>query len=242
MSDISPRMMFQSCGISSILVLRISQPKRVTRGSFLTAHSAFPFFSAPSFAQEWIEYKNQIDAFGVAVPGQPNVKNTTETTEYGHVLPGRVYMREAGPNRYTVTVIDYTNLRQMETERIIKCRASGGDGDTCMDTYLHDVRGAVINATWNLIKRGGKIKHLAYSRMDLVEGQELYLINADGSQTFAGVYMHENHLFILEGTVPGNSPPPVQFYQSLEFLDKDGKEIRYVTPYANGLTTPARTR
>ena len=199
-------------------------------------------FSVPSFAQEWIEYKNSVDSFAVTLPREPAIKDTKLTTEYGHVLPGHLYTIDDGKNHYSVSVIDFRNLRQMETDRIAKCRASGGDGDTCMDTYLHDVRGAVINATWSIMQRGGKIKHFAYSRMDLVEGHELYVLNTDGTQTFSGVYMHEDHLFILEGTVPGNGPPPVQFYQSLEFLDKDGKAIRYATPYANGLPKPARAR
>jgi hypothetical protein len=209
----------------------------------LVAAALILLSSVPSFAQtEWIEYKNMTDFFGVSLPGQPTIKDTKFTTEYGHFLPGHLYTVEDGKNRYSVTVIDYTNLRNMETERVKQCRASGGDGDTCMDTYLHDMRGAVINASWSLMQGASKIKHFAYSRMELVEGHEVYIINADGSQTFSGIYMHEDHLFILQGTVPATSPPPVQFYQSLEFLDKDGKSIRYATPYANGLPKPARAR
>ena len=139
-------------------------------------------------------------------------------------------------------MVDYTNLETKEKERVKSCKAAGNDGDTCMDTWLTDMRGAIIYATWNFIKKGGKITHFAYSRQDLVEGHELYLATADGSRTFAAMYMHENKLYILDGTVPANAPPPSLFYQSMGFLDKDGKRIRYATPYSNGFPTPARAR
>jgi len=54
--------------------------------------------------------------------------------------------------------------------------------------------------------------------------------------------MHENRLYILEGTVPAKSPPPALFYQSMGFLDKDGKRRRYQSPYSNGFPAPPRAR
>jgi len=54
--------------------------------------------------------------------------------------------------------------------------------------------------------------------------------------------MHENRLYILEGTVPAGAPAPALFQTSLGFLDKDGKGIRYETPYSNGFPPPRRVR
>jgi len=54
--------------------------------------------------------------------------------------------------------------------------------------------------------------------------------------------MHENRLYILEGTVPANAPPPGLFQQSLQFLDKDGNRIRYQSIYSNGFPAPPATR
>jgi hypothetical protein len=203
--------------------------------------------SAPSFAQEWIEYDNRMDHFGVNLPGKPSVREIKYKIEYGvHMLPGRVYTVEAGGERYSITVVDYTNLQQMEAERVKACRAAGGEGDQCMDIYMHDMRGSVIFATWNIInnamQKGSKLTRLAYSRTDLVEGQEMYLTQADGSSLIASVYMHENRLYILEGIVPANSPPPILFFTSMGFLDDEGKRIRYQSPYVNGLPKPNRGR
>ena len=69
------------------------------------------FFSVPSFAQEWIEYKNSVDSFAVTLPREPAIKDTKFTTEYGHVLPGHLYTIDDGKNHYSVSVIDFTNLR-----------------------------------------------------------------------------------------------------------------------------------
>lgn len=213
------------------------------------------FTSIPSSAADWFDYQSKPDSFAVSFPGQPTIKDITYTSEYKHVLPARVYTAMNGAERYTVTVADYRNLQKMETDRVKACEAANADkgkvesrknvpGDVCMDIYMHDMRGAVIFATWNKTKeamdKGAKVLRMAYSRMDLVEGQEVYLKNADGSQTHFGVYMHEDRLYIVEGTVPANSPPPMLFYESIGFLDQNGQRIRYATPYSNGLPKPAR--
>jgi hypothetical protein len=198
--------------------------------------------SAPCFAQGWIEYQSRADFFSVNFPGEPQVREFTYRTEYSITLPGRVYSYESGPNRYSVTVIDYTNLEKLEAERVKSCQAAGGDGDSCNDHSIADMRGAIVFATWNFLQREVKITHFSYSNVDRVEGHELQLTNADKSRTFVSIHMHENRLYILEGTVPAGAPAPALFQQSLGFLDKDGKGIRYDTPYSNGFPPPRRVR
>ena len=77
--------------------------------------------------------------------------------------------------------------------------------------------------------------------MDLVEGHQLQLTNnADKSRTFAGIYMHENKLYIIEGTVPAGYPEPGLFQQSLGWLDENGVGLRYQSVYSNGYPPPPR--
>jgi hypothetical protein len=106
------------------------------------------------------------------------------------------------------------------------------------------MRGALIYATWSLMQKdpSAKVTHFVYTQADRVEGQELHLTNRDGSRTFAAIYMHENRLYILEGTVPAGYPQPLLFQQSMRFLDKEGKSIRYQSTYANGFPAPPRAR
>jgi len=208
----------------------------------LVAAALSLFISAPSFAQDWIEYDSRADFFSVNLPGQPKVRDITYHTEYDITLPGRVYSSENGPNRYSVTVVDFKDAEKIHAERVKSCQAAGGEGDLCNDHSRTDLRGAIIFATWNLINRDAKVTHYVYTNAVRVEGVEVHLANADGSRTFASIYMHENRLYILDGTVPKGSPPPVLFQQSMGFLDKEGKRIRYDTPYSNGFPPPRRVR
>jgi len=52
--------------------------------------------------------------------------------------------------------------------------------------------------------------------------------------------MHDNRLYISEGTVPEGDPPPGLFQQSLGFVDKDGNTVRYADYYDNDYPPPAR--
>jgi hypothetical protein len=170
------------------------------------------------------------------------VKDITYTTEYDIQLPGRVYSVEQGKNRYSVTVIDYTNAEKIHAERQKKCQAAGGDGDSCNNPGRADVRGAIVHAAFEFFQRDAKVTHYANYNADLVEGHRLQLLNPDKSRTFAVIHMHEYRLYILEGTVAAGQPPPALFQQSLGFLDKEGKRIRYATTYSHGYPVPARTR
>ena len=67
----------------------------------------------------------------------------------------------------------------------------------------------------------------------------MYLTNnKDQSRTSAAIYMHENRLYILEGTVPKGFPDPGFFQQSVGWLDENGNNIRYATNYHNGFPKP----
>jgi hypothetical protein len=89
------------------------------------------------------------------------------------------------------------------------------------------------------MQRDAKITYMGWNNIDLVEGTMLYLTNnADGSRTSAGIYMHENKLYILEGTVPKGYPEPGFFQQSIRWLDENGNGIRYQTLYHNGFPKP----
>ena len=119
------------------------------------------FISGSSFAQEWIEYASRADLFTVNFPGEPKVQSITYTTEYGITLPGHVYSYEDGPNRYSVTVVDYTGAAKIHAEQNAKCKATDAYPDICGDRSRGDLRGAIVwatSVTWlklNVPPRGG---------------------------------------------------------------------------------------
>ena len=77
--------------------------------------------SGPAVAQGWEEYTNTQDGFRANFPGQPNVMETTWTSQLDYILPARVYSVDKGREHYSVTVVDYTPLEQQGIERSETC-------------------------------------------------------------------------------------------------------------------------
>jgi hypothetical protein len=159
------------------------------------------------------------------------VQEITWPSEYGAVFPGRVYTTAQGPSRYSVTVIDYT-----EAERIHAERPNRNDAELGGQYWQVDVQASIAYAATKFRQREGvKVTFDAYHYIDLISGHQLQLTNPDQSRTFAGIYLHENRLYILEATVAAKAPPPGLFQQSLGFLDEAGKNVRYQSIYFNRL-------
>lgn len=202
--------------------------------------------SAPSFAQEWIEFASREDRFTCNFPGQPKVSQTTYRSEYGADLPARVYSAAQGQSRYSVTVIDYNQAQRILTEKAKNCpvgaeTCTGAPASTGEGYWRNDVRGAIVYASWRFMQRDARVTHYMWNFVDLVEGHQLQLTsNADKSRTFASIYMHENKLYIAEATVPAGYPEPGLFQQSLGWLDENGAGLRYQSVYVNGFPAPPR--
>ncbi|MGH9254724.1 MAG: hypothetical protein ACRD3C_09150 [Vicinamibacterales bacterium] len=195
--------------------------------------------SGPAFAQEWIEYVSRADLFTVNFPTEPAVRDITYPTEYGITIPGRVYSSQEGPNRYSVTVIDYSNTQKIHAERLTNCQKYP---NLCNNPWVGELRGAMDHAAYKFIQRDAKVTHYAYYNSDRVEGRRMQLAYADGSQTFAAIHMHQNRLYMLEGTVSAGSPPPGLFQQSLGFVDANGIRVRYESIYSNMYPPPPRVQ
>jgi hypothetical protein len=198
---------------------------------------------APLFAQEWVEFASREDRFTCLFPSQPKVTETTYLSQHEANLPARIYSAEQGKSRYSVTAVDYTQAQRILTEKAKSCPAGaepclGGPGDE--GHWKADIRGAVDWATWQFLKRDAKVTSFVWAAMDMVDGRQLQLTNADKSRTFVGIFMHENKLYVSEGTVPPGYPEPALFQQSLGWLDENGIGLRYTTYYNNNYPPPSR--
>jgi hypothetical protein len=202
-----------------------------------------------SSAQEYVEFKSMQDRFSIVFPAQPKVTDTTYTSEFKSVLPSRIYSVDQGQSHFKVTVVDYNNIQAIATEKAKACppgsEACSGTATEASSTgagyWKPDIEGAVIHATWELMSRPNeKAVYLGWANMNLVEGHMVNLVNdKDKSRTSAAIYMHENKLYIIEGTVPAGYPVPDFFQQSVGWLDENGRDIRYLTIYHNGFPKPA---
>ena len=187
--------------------------------------------STNAHAQEWVDFTSREDRFTVNMPGQPKVEAIQWPSEYGLVFPGRVYTAMRGAEKYTITAIDYSDAEKRYAEK------PHPPSFRQAEYWMMDIQGSIQYAATKLyrMKPGVKVTHDAWHYIDLVEGHQLNLTNADGTRTFVGIYLHENRLYILDGTVPANGPEPGLFTQSLSFLDAEGKRVRYDRIYSNRL-------
>lgn len=190
----------------------------------------------PAFAQEWIQYQNPQDRFSIVFPSQPTMQAITWRSEYGADFPGRVYTAQQGPNRYSVTVIDYTNSEAIHS-KIAK-------PESFQDPryWQIDIQASIQYAATKFRQRpGGRVTYDAWHYIDLVEGHQLQLTNADQTRSFISIYLHENRLYIVDATVPQNAPAQGLFQQNLGFMDEKGGRVRYNEIYSNRLPPlPAR--
>jgi len=199
--------------------------------------------SGSLFAQEWVEFASREDRFTCNFPTQPKITETTYRSQHEADLPARVYSATQGQSRYSVTVVDFNQAQRILTEKAKSCPAGaepclGGPGDE--GHWKSDIRGAIDYASWQLMKRDAKLTLFVWGVVDQVEGHQLQLTNADKSRTFAGIYMHQNKLYIIEGTVPPGYPEPGLFQQSLGWLDENGVGLRYQSTYNNNYPPPPR--
>lgn len=188
----------------------------------LCTASAILFSSAPSFAQEWIKYVDLEERFIVNFPAEPEVTDITYLSEYGAVLPARVYVANSGSSRYSVTVIDYT-----VAESLLRERAERAGERLRGDDLLGDVLGSIAYAAHNIRQRGGEVTYDAWAAIDRIAGHQLQITNPDESRNFVGIYLHASRLYIVEANVPSGWPPPGHFQQSLGILDEEGRRVRY---------------
>jgi len=181
-------------------------------------------FCAASSAQSWEEYISHRDRFIVNFPGKPQITDISYTSELEAPIPARVYSVDNAAGKYTLTVVDYT-----QTERVYRELCATLTDYVCDGNEVStEIRGAIAFAAWNFRKStDGELTYDAYAQVDGVVGHQLQFTHPDGSRTFVAIHMEARRLYILEGTVAADAPPPGMFQQSLGVLDENGRRVRY---------------
>jgi hypothetical protein len=141
-------------------------------------------------------------------------------------------------------VVNYADIERILSEKAKSCAAGsepcrGGFSSTGPGYSWADRAGALIYAAWQVMQRDAKVTEYSWNNINQVTGQQLYLTNnADKSRTMVSMYMHDDRLYIAEGTVPAGYPVPQLFLDSLAFLDSNGNSVRYDSHYVNGQPLP----
>lgn len=202
------------------------------------APASTPPVAADTGDGEWEEIASQEERFSAVFPGKPVVHETAWMSQFGAVLPARVYSLTKGRSRYSATVVNYNPVERLLVERSRACPPGAntcqGIADWGVGYWKTDIRGAQLYVISKFLERDAKVTALAWNGIALVQGTEMRLTNnADQSRTFASIYMHDNRLVILEATVPRGDAPPVAFNESLNWLDAQGRPVRYQATYVN---------
>jgi len=191
-------------------------------------------------AQEWQEFVFRQDGISVNFPSQPTITETPWTSQLRYTLPARVYRVEKGPERYSMTVVDYRPLEEQGIARWKQCPPGNAQcrngGDTIGPGYWkQDERGALTFALSKYMKNHEyTITDYAWDWQDMVEGYHLQLDGPGERRTLVYVAMHNRKLYVLEASSPAHYPEPGLFQQSIGWLDENGKRIRYTeTVYSN---------
>jgi hypothetical protein len=205
------------------------------------------FIATTAAAQEWIDYTSREDRFSVNFPSTPTIREFTYTSWRAIKLPARTYTVERGAEKYSVTVVDYTGAESAHAERAKSCEVGAqnlcaGNGTVAQGVggWKYDVLGAADHATQEILQRGAKVTYFAWTNINRINGREIHLTNADQSRTYVDIHMHENRLYIFEATVPVRAAEPLLFEQSPEFLDAEGRSVRYSDNYLNLFPPPTR--
>src|SRR5882672_5101205 len=112
--------------------------------------------SGTVIAQEYVEYVSRQDRFSITFPVQPKVTEATFKSQYGSMLPERVYNADYNGGHYSVTVVDYNNIQAIATEKAKACPVGaetclgglGAGSSTGAGYWKADIEGAVMYATW----------------------------------------------------------------------------------------------
>src|SRR3954470_11298008 len=102
--------------------------------------------AGPLFAQEdYTEFASKDDQFTITFPGKPKLTDGTWITEYGVILPSKIYTIDGLSGHHVLTVVDYSPLPRIAAQKSHEQCALGaetclGGGDTGIGYWKMDVR------------------------------------------------------------------------------------------------------
>jgi len=178
--------------------------------------------AASASAQRWQEYMSEEDDFRMMAPGAFEIEVIDFESEYGIIVPARVYSYDDDTGSYSVTVVDYRDSQALHERRIEEL-----DGVYISVYGEVDVRGSTAFAAKKIRDRAESIEYDAYHYIAKVDGHQLQTTNPDGTRTFAAIYLHRSKLYVIEAVVNPGSPLGGMFQQSFEFMGHDGRRIWY---------------
>jgi glyoxylase-like metal-dependent hydrolase (beta-lactamase superfamily II) len=141
--------------------------------------------------------------FMAIFPSNPSARDITYTIR-GMTVPARQFYVEQGENRYSVTIADFTNGGPAIDEEIIEDAATA-------------------------IRQQGEVKfQFPEDYTPGIPGRQLNVLDPNGRQHRASIYMVDHRLVITESYADPNDFTTIQFEQSIGMLDGNGRDLNNV--------------
>jgi hypothetical protein len=138
--------------------------------------------------------------FAIIFPTEPVATDMTYATGSGASVPARQFTVDQNGNRHVITIADFS---------------SGATVDI-----------GVVDRAAAELRRRGEVRFQADEEYDPgLPGRQFNIIEPNGRQLRASVYMWDHRLYITEAEGDPGAISLLQFEQSVTLLDADGKEI-----------------
>lgn len=158
--------------------------------------------SGQANAQGWQEFHSPEDRFVLSFPGTPTTEETEWIDQDGGTRTARQYTAVRAGNTYSLIAVDYEdapyNLAQ---------------GSYDHAAFVYRMKGEVTFDSW--------------AASDRVLGHHLQITLPDGRRIFFAAHYSIGRLYIIEANVSARTAPPIQFQQSMIFIDEEGVRVRY---------------
>jgi hypothetical protein len=138
--------------------------------------------------------------FAAIFPARPRAADVSYAMNGGAALAARQFTAEADSNRYRVTVIVMPQGPSVD-RRLVECAAE-------------------------TLRGKGKVRFQAADDYDPgLPGRQLIIVQSDGRELRASVYMWDHRLYITEASGTPGAASLLQFEQSITLLNGDGTEV-----------------
>ena len=138
--------------------------------------------------------------FAAIFPAEPRPADVSYALSDGTMFPARQFTAEEDSNRHSVTVIVLPQGPAVDRRLV----------DRVADT----------------LRRKGEVRFQAADDYDPgLPGRQLNILQSDGRQLRASVYMWDHRLYITEANGTPGAASLLQFEQSITLLNEDGTEV-----------------
>jgi len=138
--------------------------------------------------------------FAVIFPAEPSANDISYTTRSGASFPARQFAVEQNGNQHIITIVDFAAGPAIDIQ--------------------------IVDQAADALRARGEVRFQAAEEYDPgLPGRQLMILQRDGRQLRASVYMWDHRLYITEANGDQGATSLLQFEQSVTLLDADGNEV-----------------